>query len=107
MVSDSEAFGRSRLVSEGVQLPSHVKIMSPGLFGLVHFIENGYLAEPGGLVRNFGAVVMTAFEQLMVTVLSTGDAAEKGEARTLLGRAGTRVNTIIPLTHAINRRIPS
>jgi hypothetical protein len=67
MVRDSDAFGRSRLVSDGFQLPSQENVMTPGFIGLVHLIEKGYLAEPLGLERNFGAVVITACEQLIVT----------------------------------------
>jgi hypothetical protein len=36
--------------------------MIPGMLGLVHFIEKGYLADPFGTVRKVGAEVITALE---------------------------------------------
>jgi len=41
--------------------------MRLALSPLVHFIKKGYLADPLGVDKNFGAVVITAFEQVIGT----------------------------------------
>jgi hypothetical protein len=65
-VTDSEALGRSRLVSVGVQEPSIVTEMTPATSGLLQLNVKGYLAAPAGLAKNLGALVITGLEQLIV-----------------------------------------
>ncbi len=72
MVRVSDALGRSCRVSDGVQDPSQVTVIVPGFSGLVQRAEKGYLAAPGGAVRNRGAVVMVGFEQVTGIVGSAG-----------------------------------
>jgi hypothetical protein len=40
--------------------------ITPGTSGLLQFNVKGYLAAPAGLDKNFGAVVITGFEQLIL-----------------------------------------